>query len=167
MWPRPQPTRPRGKATTCATWRPTRSSPATGWSAHKSKQSSSRPGSSRTCWRWTICSWLGATPACALNSYGSSSSPPTLQAAPHHRHHRQPLGAGLGQIPGRHHHGHHRPGPTHAPLRDAGVRGQELPFKGGRRTHRRHAQIVPIRPSCLEQFDWPKVEQLGVAIRGD
>lgn len=37
--------------------------------------------------------------------------------------------------------------PTHAPLRDAGVRGQELPFEGGRLTHCCHARIVPTRPS--------------------
>ncbi len=49
-------------------------------------------------------------------------------------------------------------------MRDAGVRGQELPFEGGRLTHRRHARIVTIRPSCLEQFGWPLVEQFGVAI---
>ena len=29
---------------------------------------------------------------------------------------------------------------------------QELPIEGGRLTHHRHARIVTIRPSCLEQF---------------
>ncbi len=77
---------------------------------------------------------------------------PALQAAPLHRHHLQPRGAGLGQIPGRCHHGHHHPGPPHAPLRHAGVRGQELPPQGGRRTHRRRTRVVIIRRSCLGEF---------------
>jgi hypothetical protein len=63
--------------------------------------------------------------------------------------------AGLGPIPGRRHHGHHHPGPPHAPLRDAGVRGPELPAQGGRRTHRHQPRDVIIQLSCLEQFDRP------------
>ena len=48
---------------------------------------------------------------------------PAIQAAPLHRDHLQPGGAGLGQVPGRRHHGHDHSGPADAPLRDAGVRG--------------------------------------------
>ena len=77
---------------------------------------------------------------------------PALQAAPRHRDHLQPRGAGLGQVPGRRHDGHHHPGSIDAPLREAGVRGQELPSQGGRRTHRDPPRIVTIRPSCMEEF---------------
>jgi hypothetical protein len=89
----------------------------------------------RTCSSWTICSWPGAS---------ASSAAEVLQAIVHQRYklrrsHRgdlQPRGAGLGQIPGRRHHGQHHPGPAHAPLRHAGVRGQELPPQGGGDAHR-------------------------------
>ncbi|MGB7423229.1 MAG: hypothetical protein WA917_15355 [Comamonas sp.] len=43
--------------------------------------------------------------------------------------------------------GHHHPGPTDAPLRDAGVRGQELSAQGGRRSHRPQPRIAIITRS--------------------
>ena len=57
-------------------------------------------------------------------------------AAQVYRGHIQPRGAGLGPLLGRRHHGNHYPGPSHAPLQHAGVRGQELPAQRGCRTHR-------------------------------
>jgi len=84
-----------------------------------------------------------------------AKSASTLQAAPLHRGDLQPRAAGLGPLPGRCHHGQHHPGPPHAPLHDAGVRGQELQAQRGRRTHRHQPASVIIRPSCLEQFGWP------------
>ena len=89
--------------------------------------------------RHTIRSYQQRFACDPANCPGVATDLPTSVAASSHL---QPRGARLGQKPGRRHRGHHHPGPTHAPLRDAGVRGQELPFEGGRLTHRRHARLA-------------------------
>lgn len=68
------PTRPRCRATTCATWRPTAHSPTTAWPTSTSRANCCASCSNPTCSYSTICFWPGAFSASALDPFAFNIS---------------------------------------------------------------------------------------------